>query len=547
MKFSCPRALSRPHALEHRRTASAGLLCLGLVLSAAQIESAHAAWRPSRDTSAPSVPGGVSATAASTSAINLAWTAATDNVGVKGYKIYRGGSQIATVTGTSFSNTGLTSGKSYSYTVAAYDAAGNSSKQSSSVSATTSSADTTAPTVPGGLAATAVSSSSISLSWNASTDAVGVQGYTVYRNGVELASVAGTTFSDSGLSPNTTYQYTVSAYDAAGNRSAQSASSSATTDSSGGGSGGGGGGSAGGVPAGIYSIDTVVDKPFVDGVLIRVYWSQVEKTEGKYDFSKVASVIKQAQALGQGVSIANMVVAEPSWLLNKTETFSDPQFGVITAPWDTTMLDALEKYITAFSNYQVDGIAIKDHPTVRQVDAAIGGIQSIRMMQPPSGYTAQKLEDGVLRSVRAWVNAFPNKHIYAGLFGVNDGAKNPSTVEAIRDDLMAEFDGVSKPKLNFFQEVLTGMAPTLNSPLATIVSDVKNETSIMYQACGEWKNQSAWSWCYWANNDSPDAGFSFAYNNFNTTYFEIYQTDLMNDAYASQFQKWHDTLKPYLP
>jgi PKD repeat protein len=300
-----------------------------------------------------------------------------------------------------------------------------------------------------------------------------------------------------------------------------------------------------GVPAGIYSIDTVVDKPFVDGVLIRVYWSQVEKTEGQYDFSKAAAVIKQAQALGQSVSIANMVVAEPGWLLNKTETFSDPQFGMITAPWDETMLAALEKYITAFSNYQVDGIALKDHPTVRQIDASIGGIQSIRMMQPPSGYTAQKLEDGVLRSVRAWAAAFPNKHLYAGLFGINDGAKTPSTVERIRDDLMAEFDGVNKPRLNFFQEVLTGAAPSLNSPLATVVSDVKSRTSILYQACGEWKNKTAWSWCYWADNDTPDIGIGFGYNNFNTTYFEIYQADLMNEAYASQFQKWHDILSPY--
>jgi chitodextrinase len=547
MKSSCPRLLSRLHAFEHRRTASAGLLCLGLALAAAQIESAHAAWRPSRDTSAPSVPGGVSAAATSSSQISLSWTAATDNVGVKGYKIYRSGSQIATVTGTSFSNTGLTSGKTYSYTVAAYDAAGNTSKQSSSASATTASADTTAPTVPEGLAATAVSSSAISLSWSPATDAVGVQGYKVYRGGVEIASVAGTTFSDSGLSPSTTYSYTVSAYDAAGNRSAQSASASATTASSSGGGGDGGSVGASGVPAGIYSIDTVVDKPFVDGVLIRIFWKQIEKTEGKYDFSKVASVIKQAQALGQGVSIATIVVAAPSWLMDKTETYTDPQSGLVTVPWDATMLASLEKLITALSNYQVDGIAIKDHPTVRQVDAAIGGIQSIRMVQPPSGYTAEKLEEGVLRSVRAWVSAFPNKHIYAGLFGIGDGTSKPSTTEKIRDDLMAEFDGINKPRLNFFQEVLTGMAPTLNSPLATVVSDVRSETSIMYQACGEWLNKSAWSWCYWASNDSPDTGFSFAYNNFNTTYFEIYQADLLNEAYASQFQKWHDTLKPYLP
>ncbi|MGZ8187296.1 MAG: fibronectin type III domain-containing protein, partial [Methylosarcina sp.] len=467
--------------------------------------------------------------------------ASTDNVGVKGYKIYRGTTQIATVTGTSFSNTGLSTGKTYSYTVAAYDAAGNTSKQSSSASATTQAADTTAPTVPSGLAATALSSSEISLTWSAATDAVGVQGYKVYRNGVQIASVSSTSFADSGLTAATAYAYTVSAYDAAGNTSAQSASVSATTSSS------GGNGGLGSVPAGIYSIDTVVDKPFVDGVLIRLFWKQIERTEGKYDFSKVASVIKQAKALGQGVSIATIVVAAPSWLIDKTETYTDPQSGLVTVPWDTTMLTALEKLVTALSNYQVDGIALKDHPTVRQIDAAIGGIQSIRMVQPPSGYTAQKLEDGVLRSVRAWATAFPNKHLYAGLFGIGDGTKRPSTTEVIRDDLMAEFDGVNKPKLNFFQEVLTGAAPSLNSPLATVVSDVRNETSILYQACGEWKNKTAWSWCYWANNDTPDIGIGFGYNNFNTTYFEIYQADLMNEAYASQFQKWHDTLKPYLP
>lgn len=100
--------------------------------------------------------------------------------------------------------------------------------------------DTTAPTVPTGLTATAVSPSQIDLSWSASTDNVGVAGYKVYRGGVYLKTAAGTTASDTGLSPATQYCYTVAAVDAAGNESQQSALQCTTTQTGGGGGDGGG-------------------------------------------------------------------------------------------------------------------------------------------------------------------------------------------------------------------------------------------------------------------------------------------------------------------
>ncbi|MBI5734049.1 MAG: hypothetical protein HY973_03870, partial [Candidatus Kerfeldbacteria bacterium] len=187
----------------------------------------------SSDTTAPTVPTGLAATAVSTSQINLTWTASTDAVGVVGYKIYRNGSLLTTTNNqlTTYSSTGLTASTLYSYTVAAYDAAGNTSSQSSSASATTQAvaSDTTAPTVPTGLSATAVSSSGINLSWTASTDAVGVTGYKIYRGGTQIGISATTSYSDTGLTASTLYSYTVAAYDAAGNTSAQSSSASATT------------------------------------------------------------------------------------------------------------------------------------------------------------------------------------------------------------------------------------------------------------------------------------------------------------------------------
>ncbi|MBB5868130.1 chitodextrinase [Allocatelliglobosispora scoriae] len=98
----------------------------------------------------------------------------------------------------------------------------------------TGSADTTAPSTPTGLTSTGQTSSSVSLSWGASTDNVGVTGYEVFRGSTLVGSPAGTTFTDTGLSASTAYTYTVKARDAAGNRSAASGSLTVTTSAGGG-------------------------------------------------------------------------------------------------------------------------------------------------------------------------------------------------------------------------------------------------------------------------------------------------------------------------
>ena len=97
------------------------------------------------DTAAPSIPIGLTATAISSTQINLSWAASTDNVAVTGYQVLRGGIVIATVANTSYSNTGLTAGTNYVYTVKAVDAAGNASAESASANATTLTPDTTLP------------------------------------------------------------------------------------------------------------------------------------------------------------------------------------------------------------------------------------------------------------------------------------------------------------------------------------------------------------------------------------------------------------------
>jgi uncharacterized delta-60 repeat protein len=182
------------------------------------------------DTTPPTAPTNLSATFnTSTNAIDLSWTAATDNIGVTGYRIFRDGetAPINTVTGATFSDN-VQSG-THSYAVAAIDAAGNQSDLSNSASATVivAPADVTPPTTPTNLAAT-VNGNVIDLSWTVSTDDVGVTGYRVFRDGgaTPISTVTGTTFSDSGQLG--THSYAVAAIDAAGNQSGLSNSVIAT-------------------------------------------------------------------------------------------------------------------------------------------------------------------------------------------------------------------------------------------------------------------------------------------------------------------------------
>lgn len=302
-----------------------------------------------QDTTPPTPPSGLTATAMSTSRIDLSWTASTDAVGTIRYMVYRSldgtnFASIGTVTTTTFQNTGLAANTTYYYRIGARDTANNPSANSSIASAktfaippptstptpsptgtpgtpgptptttppptpdvppvltlpsniveeatspngavvtfstsaddnedgdlssivtcsntsgsifplkityvtctVTDSADNTAsgvfsitvqdttpPTAPSGLTATAMSTSRIDLSWTASTDIVGVKNYRIYRslNNVDWSGIGtstGTSFSNMGLTANKTYYYRVQAYDTSDNPSAFSNVASATT------------------------------------------------------------------------------------------------------------------------------------------------------------------------------------------------------------------------------------------------------------------------------------------------------------------------------
>jgi chitodextrinase len=179
------------------------------------------------DTQPPTGPASLSATATSSSTVQLSWPAATDNVGVTGYRVYRGATQIAQTTGLSYVDSGLAPSTTYAYQVRAYDAASNLGAPASASATTLASGDATAPSVPTGLQATVQKGRRVSLTWNASNDTVGVVGYDVYRNGSPVGAPTGTSYND--RPGRGTFTYQVRARDAAGNVSGLSAGATVTT------------------------------------------------------------------------------------------------------------------------------------------------------------------------------------------------------------------------------------------------------------------------------------------------------------------------------
>lgn len=170
------------------------------------------------DTEAPTVPTNVTASDVSSTSVKLTWDASTDNVGVSSYLVSYG-SETKVVTEPEALIEGLSAATDYTFTVQAKDGAGNVSDLSDEVTVTTlASGDDVSPTTPTDLKVTEKTTSSVTLTWSASTDNVGVTGYNVSYGDKNLV-VEDTTVTIDNLSSATLYTFSVTASDAENNQS----------------------------------------------------------------------------------------------------------------------------------------------------------------------------------------------------------------------------------------------------------------------------------------------------------------------------------------
>jgi cellulose 1,4-beta-cellobiosidase len=175
---------------------------------------------PGGDTQAPPAPGWLPATPTS-HYVRLNWSAATDNVGVTGYRIYRDGVQVGTTSELTYLDPGLAPLTTYQYEIRAHDAATNLGPGVSSAVTTTAVAGSGSPTVPAALKVTVQTGRQVRLTWKASTDDTGVAAYEVLRNGVKVGETRATSYVDRPGRGRFTYR--VRARDVDGNLSGLSA------------------------------------------------------------------------------------------------------------------------------------------------------------------------------------------------------------------------------------------------------------------------------------------------------------------------------------
>ncbi|MES2263520.1 MAG: fibronectin type III domain-containing protein [Pseudomonadota bacterium] len=170
-------------------------------------------------------PAGLNVTAVGDNSISLAWNSVS---GAAGYNVYRCGNKAnaSLLTTLTYTDTGLTPGSNYNYSVKAATAGGSTGAASAMVSASTT--GTPPPlSIPANLTVTGQTANTVSLAWEVAS---GATGYYIYRNGAKVNASPGaaSSYTDTGLSPSTSYSYAVSAT-AAGRESALSAAVTATT------------------------------------------------------------------------------------------------------------------------------------------------------------------------------------------------------------------------------------------------------------------------------------------------------------------------------
>jgi hypothetical protein len=166
--------------------------------------------------------------------------------------------------------------------------------------------DVTPPSIPAGLVPTTVASTQIAFSWQVSTDNVGVTGYRIFQNGALIGSSTITSFVASGLAANTTYNFTVSAYDVAGNSSAASTPLAVTTAAA---------GSPGSYTTNFSSTENPITEggKWVTGKQTGLDWNNPRSASGK----AVASVLSGASGSRYDDSVAHLSTSFQAFSANQ--------------------------------------------------------------------------------------------------------------------------------------------------------------------------------------------------------------------------------------
>ena len=331
-------------------------------------------------------------------------------------------------------------------------------------------------------------------------------------------------------------------------------------------------------PRGIYVLDSAAGSQvggvsmrdanirnvsFVDGYLLRVDWSQLEPTNGAYDFTIIGNIFTKLPA-SQKLSLIVRNDSPPAWLLSlpgiSTWTAGSPSVTV-PLPWDGIAQERFRLLLIALGNYVVDGVQLRNHPRIAAINIGIAGLAGgireptqIKILNMP-GYSRTAVQTAVQTYLANATDNFQAVPVQIGFWTYVDNQDasfgGVTAWEQLRQAVLAQFNGVSHPRVGFFMDNLAANRPAANSdpwtglPNTTFTAPLylsQNNTFASFQVLGSWARPFNFAHVDNNLNGSPEDGMDYGFNTFQCRYFEHYQTDVDFANYTAEFQRWHDFL-----
>jgi|GEM_PF-692606 Dienelactone hydrolase and related enzymes len=311
-------------------------------------------------------------------------------------------------------------------------------------------------------------------------------------------------------------------------------------------------------------------EPFVDGFTLRVSWADAEGINPdtalpEYDFFIIQNAFNKLPA-GQRLSII-ITPGEPAYIATTpgVETFNDG--GTLRGvAWDPYVRERRNAFLAAMGNFVLsNGLRVREEPRLFEIDpylpGAFTGIRdtnNVRLRDIPS-YTRAKMLAAVQDELRNLQDSFPGKLIQIGFWPINDN-ENASyngmpAWNWIRQQLLAEFNGVTRPRIGFFMENLAAkrlgpaVDPFTATPITSFASALFQSQSQAWtalQALTSWSRPWDDTYANATLNGTPMDGMEYAFNTYGTRYFELYTQDTDQPFYQAAMQSWSDFLQ-WLP
>lgn len=305
------------------------------------------------------------------------------------------------------------------------------------------------------------------------------------------------------------------------------------------------------------------------GYVLRAAWQTLEPSREVYDFTLVSNAVARLGPLGQKLSLI-LVPQDPPYIVTNagvtTWTDQDQSGNPLTraVPWDPFLLQQRRKFLAALAGCQVGGVALSNHPVLQVIDPYLaGGFTGIRdpntvQLRNMAGYTRSNLLKAVQTELRLLTTNFPGKFVQIGFWKVLDGENgsysNLECWEYIRRQLLAEFDGVTKPRVGFFMENLAasrpgpGQEPMTGYPVTSFGTALylsQTNTWTAFQALTSWKQP--FTGPTQVTNGTPADGMAYAFASYGATYFEMYVSDFDYAPNLGQWMDWHQRLTAAAP